>query len=265
MIDTRSVQRFLKDRSYYPGTIDGLWGGGSDQAARQFLAVAMGPGRTTYAPNWPASRARLAVEQSILHDLGFYLGTIDGYAGPATQAGVEKWQDYITFDRAPLPAAAVAYQKTIWPRQAEVERFYGAVGENQTTLVPPYPLRPDWSLRQHVNSFSIHEKVHDSALRVMKRVLDHYGPAQIVKLGLDQFGGCLNVRRMRNSKTWSMHSWGIAIDWDADRNGLRQNHRTAQFAKPDYAKFLDLWEAEGWISLGRARDFDWMHVQAARL
>ena len=26
-----------------------------------------------------------------------------------------------------------------------------------------------------------------------------------------------------------------------------------------------LWEEEGFVSLGRAGDFDWMHVQAARL
>jgi hypothetical protein len=36
-------------------------------------------------------------------------------------------------------------------------------------------------------------------------------------------------------------------------------------AQPEYAPFLDLWEAEGFVSLGRARNFDWMHVQAARL
>ena len=62
-----------------------------------------------------------------------------------------------------------------------------------------------------------------------------------------------------------MHAWGIAIDWDADRNPLRATSKDAAMATPRYAKFLDLWEEEGWLSLGRARNFDWMHVQAATL
>jgi hypothetical protein len=62
-----------------------------------------------------------------------------------------------------------------------------------------------------------------------------------------------------------MHAFACAIDWDPERNPLRADHRWAQFAKPEYQPFLDAWEAEGWTSLGRAKDFDWMHVQAAHL
>lgn len=263
LLDARSVQRFLQGRGYYKGAIDGDFGSGSTNASRNFL-VGLGPSKCPYKPAWPPARVRIAVEQALLADLGFYLSTIDGYGGPATQAAVEKWQDFITFDRPPLPPSEVPHIKTIWPRQADVERFYGRRGENQTTLIPPYPLKPDWALRQKVSSFSIHEKCHDSALRVMKRVLSHFGPEKIRTLGLDQFGGCLNVRRMRNGGAWSMHSWGIAIDWDADRNGLRMTSRTATLARTDRIRFLQLWEEEGWVSLGIQRNFDWMHVQAAR-
>ena len=90
------------------------------------------------------------------------------------------------------------------------------------------------------------------------------GPHQH-RLGIDQFGGCLSVRPMRNGTAWSTHAFGCAIDWDADRNQLRTPFAKSQMGKPEYAKFLDLWEEEGWISLGRARNFDSMHVQAARL
>lgn len=63
----------------------------------------------------------------------------------------------------------------------------------------------------------------------------------------------------------SLHSWGIAIDFDPERNALNWDHTKARLARPDAEDFWKIWEAEGWVNLGRSRDFDWMHVQAARL
>jgi hypothetical protein len=255
LIDDFSVQRALAAKGLYKGVIDGKFG-------TQSVAALNAAG---YSTAWPLERKRIAFEQRMLADLGFYKSAVDGIAGPATQAAVEKWQDYLTFKRKPLPAKEVAYQPAQFPRQADVRKFYGEPGENQTMLVSPYPLYLDWSLSTKVGKFSIHEKCHDAALWAMNAVLSEYGEAEIHRLGLDQFGGCLNVRKMRNGRTLSMHSWGIAIDWDADRNPLRATSRTALMATAPYAKFLDLWEEAGFISLGRLRTFDWMHVQAARL
>ncbi len=70
---------------------------------------------------------------------------------------------------------------------------------------------------------------------------------------------------MRGGQSYSMHSWGIAIDFDPERNQLKWGRPRARLSHSDAAPFWDAWEAEGWVSLGRARNFDWMHVQAARL
>jgi hypothetical protein len=154
-----------------------------------------------------------------------------------------------------------------WPDQneANLNTFFGAVGTNQANLVLPYPHRVAWNVRQTIHSFSCNSKVHDSAQRALTKVFDHYGMERIKELRLDRWGGCLNVRKMRGGSKWSMHSWGIAIDYDPDRNQLKWGRDKAAFAQPEYDSWWRFWEEEGWVSLGRTRNYDWMHVQAAKL
>lgn len=261
-IDDKSVQRGLQAATFYHGKIDGDFGKASLAAGRALLASIIPA--SSYKTTWPDARVRAALDQWMMTTIGISVGVIDGIAGARTQVGAEKWQDHVAFVGHPFPPAAPA-GSTLWPLQRDVQKFYGEPGKNQARLESPYPLYLDWALGTKVSGFSIHEKIHDAALRVMKRVLEYYGEEEIHKLGLDQFGGCLNVRPMRNGTTLSMHSWGIAIDWDADRNPLRATSKTAMMATQPYARFLDLWEAEGFVSLGRERNYDWMHVQAARL
>ncbi|MCB1809828.1 MAG: M15 family peptidase, partial [Candidatus Competibacteraceae bacterium] len=70
---------------------------------------------------------------------------------------------------------------------------------------------------------------------------------------------------MRGGSNWSAHSWGIALDWDPEHNQLKWMHDQASLASSDYDDWWRFWEEEGWVSLGRSRNFDWMHVQAAKL
>lgn len=163
------------------------------------------------------------------------------------------------------PKDAVLEQRPVWPRQRDVPEFYGERGANQVKLQLPFPMKLAWQPATIINAISVHKKVHDSAARAFTKILTHYGESEISKLHLDLFGGSLNVRRIRGGSGWSMHSWGIAIDFDPDRNQLNWNHTRAAFARSEYKEFFNIWEAEGWVSLGRTRDYDWMHIQAARL
>jgi hypothetical protein len=233
------------------------------------------------------SQAKVRVIQKALKALSIYTGPIDGLEGPMTRAAIRGFQringlkddgivgpitwakmfpDDIIPDREEyVPSDAVS---NIWPKQSQEEmvNFFGEMGKNQTSLELPFKMKIAWNLNQYIDSFKIHEKVHDSAKRVLTRVLDHYGPDQINALRLNVFGGCLNVRLMRGSKTkWSIHSWGCAIDFDPANNQLKWGKDKATLAKPDCEMFWKLWEEEGWLSLGRARNYDWMHVQAAVL
>lgn len=153
-----------------------------------------------------------------------------------------------------------------WPTEAECPKFYGPKGENQTSIILPYPMVLDWEPQTMIKKMTCHEKVADPLIKIFKNLLDEYGLEELKKLGINQFGGCLNVRLKRGSKTsWSIHSWGVAVDLDPDRNQLRETSKTARFARPEYLPMWKIIESEGAISLGRARNFDWMHFQFARL
>jgi hypothetical protein len=98
-------------------------------------------------------------------------------------------------------------------------------------------------------------------LAVFNDLLSHYGYDKIKELGIDLYGGCFNYRRMRSGSAWSMHAWGIAIDLDPARNTMRETKRTARFARPEYKPMIDIFYKHGFISLGREKDFDWMHFE----
>jgi hypothetical protein len=112
--------------------------------------------------------------------------------------------------------------------------------------------------------FKVHEKEKNSIENAYKQILSSYGIEQIYKLGLNTCSGTYNPRNQRNGSNYSTHSWGIAIDILA---GLNPNNSTlnAPFRKPEYKTFLDIMEANGWYSGGRAWNRDYMHFQTIKL
>lgn len=155
-----------------------------------------------------------------------------------------------------------------WPSEENsslIERF-GPPGEsNLVSITPAYPRKLSWDPGTVVKTIRCHKKVADSLGKILKNVLKEYGQQRITALGLDLYSSCYNDRNKRNGNSKSMHSWGIAIDYFDAKNRLNWHQDKALFAQPDYDKWWEIWEDEGWVSLGRVRDFDWMHVQAVRL
>ncbi len=265
----RLVQHSLIAEGFRPGPVDGILGDKTGAAVDKALKK-----RTASLPgdwlDWPQKRKVIAYLQLLCKERDIKVGPIDGFFGPQTDyaAGVlihlaeygvvpRPWRDEVPLDVNP----------NSWPAREEAEllAYYGKAGSNQVMVEVPYPLRIAWETRHVVTSFSCHQKVHDSVKRVLQRTLDHYGLDCLRELGLDLWGGCLNVRQERGSTQWSTHSWGIAIDFDPDHNQLMWGRDRAVFAKPEYDAWWKLWEEEGWVSLGRNKNYDWMHVQAAKL
>lgn len=274
-IDDEDLQMALKRWGFYHDEIDGLFGENSNKAAMDALHAndesISGDWRV-----WGVARRKLAIGQLICRDLDISVGRIDGLFGPRTElafiafnrlkAGLdheEKWRDEL---EAPKPFKPIETSKTEWPKQDDVPSFFGvACKPKMKRLSLPFEMKLAWDLGTAIDGFMIHERVHDSAMRVFDQIYKEYGDDGIEDLGINLFAGCYNCRPMKGGSRASMHSWAIAIDFDSARNRFKWDHKHARLAKPDAVKFWEFWEAEGWVSLGRARDFDWMHVQAARL
>ena len=137
-----------------------------------------------------------------------------------------------------------------------------AKGKNMVQMNLPYPMRLAWDTHTSVTKITCHKKLVPAFTKVFNELLAHYGLAKIQELGIDLYGGCFNYRLMRGSKTrLSTHSWGTAIDLDPARNTLKETSKTARFARKEYKPMLDIFEANGFYSLGKHEDRDWMHWQ----
>ena len=138
---------------------------------------------------------------------------------------------------------------------------YGEPGSNQVYCKLPYRMKLAWQKDVTIGRFSCHKTVKDQMEAIFEEVLACYGPYGIEQLGLDLFGGCLNVRRMRGGSRMSIHSWGLAVDLHPAKNRLKWNSDKAVFAQQEYNTFWEIVEKHGGHSLGRVKNYDWMHFQ----
>lgn len=252
MIDNKTLQTFLKTEGFYTGAIDGIFGPRSYAASRASLKTS-----GVSAGAWSNARVLIAINQLFLNKVNDARLVVDGLYGPRTSDALYIYNTTRLRDIT-----------TFWPRQTEVRSrssIFGSPGTNQAMAQLPYIMYGDYNRKIKVSQFQCHAKVKSSLERIFERTLDHYGATQIRKLNLDIFSGCYNYRPTTGSSTLSMHAWGIAVDVDAANNQMNEDNDEAAFAKSIYAPFIDFWEDEGWVNLGRARNYDWMHFQAARL
>ena len=177
----------------------------------------------------------------------------DGCIGPETLAAI---------------AAALGIKDIpAWPTQAEVRRggsVFGAPGREEllVNIIPAYQLYYEG---KPVRSIRVHRLVAPHVKAALSEVLEHYGEAEIHRLGLDQYGGSYHYRPVKSGKSLSMHAWGIALDFAPQANAYALKSPRASLSHPDCEAWWRIWENHGAVSLGREKNYDWMHLQFARL
>lgn len=215
--------------------------------------------------------------QLFLQSAGYKIPFVDGAFGPATQRETIKFQlknglkpDGVVGNKTRNFVTNVSNNSPLserWPKQDynSMVNFYGPVGENQTSLQLPYKLKIAWAPSTTIGKMTCNAKCAQAFHTIFENTLKMYGAKEIQRLKLDVFGGCLNVRKMRGGSAWSIHSWGAAIDLDPDNNQLKWTSPRATFSRKDYNDFWEIVQQVGGVSLGQARNFDWMHLQLAGL
>lgn len=145
----------------------------------------------------------------------------------------------------------------------KIEEIYGkhCDTKNLVMINSPFPLKLSWNTRSIVRKIQCHKLIAEDLENILKDILKEYGQEKITELGIDIYGGCYNCRPMRGGSEWSMHSWGIAIDLDPEKNQLRWGRDKASFAKPEYKKMIDIFYKYGWENLGVEKNYDWQHFQ----
>ena len=157
----------------------------------------------------------------------------------------------------------------ILPMYTEISSVYGSIKNIKSNIIEvsvPYSHYLAWNPTKQVTKVKCHKLVADRYCTILEKVLEEYGQEAITNLHLDMFGGCFNdpARKMRGGNLLSVHSWGIAFDYDPIHNQLRMNKTVAEFAKIEYDVWRRIWRDNGAISLGEVRDYDWMHFQFSK-
>lgn len=160
----------------------------------------------------------------------------------------------------------------IWPHQRDVVSVFGDPrdpdditrpnakweADNLVSVKPPFPIL---YAGQPVRSVRCHRLVATAFTGALEAIRDAYSndPEWLSASGITIFGGSYNYRLMRGLNTLSMHSYGIAFDFDPARNGL--GDPTPNFA--NYPEILKAWESFGATWGGKFSRHDGMHWQFA--
>lgn len=257
----QTAQKLFKSANYFDGDFTSVIDSRTIAAANIIMRN-MG---ANWA-GWNNERRVIAAAQRVLNIQGHEAGFVDGLMGTNTLEAMrsfngQKNPEITHTKKNPNGSAA-------WPKQADMEKFYGPAGSAKATqgkVQLPFPHFLAWSKTQKVNVISCHILCQDAFQFVFTESAKHYGEDLYRKLKLDLYGGCFNDRNIRGGSVKSTHAYGAAIDLNPEENQLRWNKKRASFAAPSYLPFWKIVESQGLVSLGRARDYDWMHFQAARL
>lgn len=275
--DIRSLQQKLIEKGLLNENVSGNTTDGTITAATQLIVENAGLLDQDFS-QLPTKRRLTVALQICCFEHSFDPGPLDGYFGPRTKhAATQLYRQLYDIDVVDYEdLTPTDINPNGFPKEttADLNDYYGRLagqckkGEVELTRVEsPWRMPLDWDMTKARTSFLVNARVAESLERIVNKVYDHYGLQEIERLGLHRFSGDYNPRKITGGSRCSTHAWGISVDFYGSRNELRRSTADSPpptLAHPDLNFWWECWEEEGWYSLGRMEDRDWMHVQAAK-
>jgi len=177
----------------------------------------------------------------------------DGFWGPISTA---RCREYL---RVMMP------HPHPFPKQSRVADYYGPHGTPdgftppQKTIPLPFTIYYEGA---PVTKLRPHEKCAESLWRVFDRLAAAF-PTEADKkhAGILTYDGLYNPRPIRGGSAWSMHSWAIAIDLNAEMN-MNGDHWPVRSVMP--IEVMECFAREGWTAAGAFWSRDAMHFQSTQ-
>lgn len=197
---------------------------------------------------------------------GFDLGStgIDGVWGPVTQDAYNRYRIARGLGQGGEPLTLASELPNDTP--AELDAFYGKIrgGKAQSQVYIdflPYPMYIAWDKEEPLRRIRVHKLVRPNLIAALIALRDEFGMDYIRKHGLDMFGGAsFQRKRTSNSKIWSTHAYGCAIDLNPVDNGWKVRRPDATMP----LEVIQLFARYGFINLGSVMGHDYMHFQMTK-
>lgn len=144
---------------------------------------------------------------------------------------------------------------------------YGPAGvQGRLTRVKVPDNYPLFYGNKRVKEIQFHSLAADRLEYALKDIINHYGPnIKAIAPGCCDYGGSYCFRKVRGGNSWSIHSWGTALDFDAGNNGMKTKAPRARLSQPIYQPFIAILAHYGFSSLGKNGNYDWMHFQLGQI
>jgi len=96
----------------------------------------------------------------------------------------------------------------------DVVKEYGEHGTSRLVSMRfPFKMFLSWDIETEIQSAAVHYSIKDELEEVFNDIKGYYTEDFIKENYLNEWGGCFNDRYSRSSNRWSVHSWGLAVDY----------------------------------------------------
>jgi len=213
--------------------------------------------------------------QRDLQKMGFYIGRVDGDFGPQTESAVEdaQHQFYVTGEADEafcwrLNAEAEKFGKLPVPPHGleEIEKFYGKFSWKDDPERDGYVIiTDDWERQNMVLAKNVpvvgRIYCHKRIELLLREVMEDIASDARASEGFVEMGCFCPRHKMHDrKKPLSAHSWGMAVDWNPNRNRVNASKPELTPDHPVvkcFKKYGFEWGGD-WKSVK-----DWMHFQFA--